>query len=297
MIDIKQCPICNGADFSPYLTCIDHSVSHETFGILQCNNCELLITSPRPDETDLEKYYLSPTYTSHINQGKSLLDRTYLLARTFTLKWKLSLLEKYHSKQKGSILDFGCGVGQFLNVALKGGWMTTGVEPSKVARMNADPMVSQNIAPSLQDIAAQPKKFDAITAWHVIEHVSELSKTIEILKQLLKDNGTMFIAVPNHNSWDARHYKSYWAAYDVPRHLWHFNIHSMTSLLSAHSLNVTRVVPMRLDAFYVSLLSERYGGGSIGLNGLAKTLINGLRSNRSAKKNMEYSSLIYIVKK
>jgi 2-polyprenyl-3-methyl-5-hydroxy-6-metoxy-1,4-benzoquinol methylase len=296
MIDVNQCPICQGTNFSPHLTCTDHSVSHETFAIVKCNTCELLITNPQPAYNELEKYYLSQAYASHINQGKSLLDKVYLLARTFTLKWKLSLLEKNHSKQNGTILDFGCGVGEFLNVANKHGWITTGVEPSQLARMNADPRVSQNIVPSLEHIPIQSKRFDVITAWHVLEHVSDLNNTIEILKQLLTDNGTIFIAVPNHNSWDARHYKSYWAAYDVPRHLWHFNIHSMTRLLSAHSLTVDNIIPMRLDAFYVSLLSETYKGGTFAPNRLAKTVVNGFRSNHSARKNLGFSSLIYIVK-
>jgi cyclopropane fatty-acyl-phospholipid synthase-like methyltransferase len=220
----------------------------------------------------------------------------YLLARTFTLRWKLSLLKKHHSKQNGSLLDFGCGVGEFLNVASKHGWVTNGVEPSKLARMNANPSVSRNIVPSLEDIPLQSKKFDVITAWHVLEHVSNLNNTIDILKQRLRDKGTIFIAVPNHNSWDAHHYKNYWAAYDVPRHLWHFNIHSMTRLLSAHSLTVANVIPMRLDAFYVSLLSEKYKGEKFAPSSVAKTVLNGFRSNHSAQKNLEFSSLIYIVK-
>ena len=297
MINIEKCPICQGTDFSAHLTCTDHAVSHETFQINRCTNCELLITSPRPADKDLGRYYLSDSYTSHVTKARSLLDRTYLLARSFTLKWKLHLLEKHHSKKKGLILDFGCGVGEFLREAAKKGWQITGVEPSAIARKNAEPTVSPRIVPSLQEIQPNAAKFDVITAWHVIEHVSDLNNTIQTLKQQLKHDGTIFIAVPNHNSWDARHYKSSWAAYDVPRHLWHFNIKSMTRLLNAHSLSVINVVPMRLDAFYVSLLSEKYKSGAIAIKGFAKSLINGLISNRSARKKTEYSSLIYIVKK
>jgi SAM-dependent methyltransferase len=297
MIVAKKCPICHGTDLPAHLNCIDHAVSHETFQIVRCVSCQLLITNPRPDDKDLEKYYFSDSYTSHVTKGKSLLDRTYLLARSFTLKWKLSLLEKHHAKKKGSLLDFGCGVGEFLRESSKNGWHTTGVEPSAIARKNADSTVSQRIVPELTDIATDQPRFDAITAWHVVEHVSDLNNTIQKLKQLLKDDGTIFIAVPNHNSWDARHYKSYWAAYDVPRHLWHFNINSMTRLLHAHSLSVASIVPMRLDAFYVSLLSEKYKSNAMLFSGLAKSVYNGIRSNRSAGTKMEYSSLIYIVKK
>lgn len=296
MIKIQKCPICHGTDLSAHLTCTDHTVSHETFQIVRCANCDLLITNPRPDDEELKKYYLSDTYTSHAKKGKSILDRAYLLARSFTIKWKLSLLQKHHDKN-GSLLDFGCGVGEFLREAAKSAWQTTGVEPSEIARKNADPTVSRRIVPALQDIAGREPRFDVITAWHVIEHVSDLNNTLQTLKQLLKDDGTIFIAVPNHNSWDARCYKSFWAAYDVPRHLWHFNINSMTRLLNAHSLSVAGIVPMRLDAFYVSLLSEKYKSNAMSFSGLAKSVFNGIRSNYLAGKKMEYSSLIYIVKK
>jgi 2-polyprenyl-3-methyl-5-hydroxy-6-metoxy-1,4-benzoquinol methylase len=296
MIEVTTCPICQGTNFAFHLTCTDHSVSHETFRLLRCTSCELLITTPRPPEGDLHKYYVSQAYTSHINQGKSALDRTYLFARQFTLKWKLSLLQKY-SAQKETLLDFGCGVGEFLKIAERNGWKTAGVEPSPVARQNADPIIAKNIRSSLHDILPSPNSFDAITAWHVLEHVHTLNETLESLTHLLASDGTIFIAVPNYNSWDARHYKNYWAAYDVPRHLWHFNIHSMTRLLSAHTLKVVSIVPMRLDAFYVSLLSEKYKNGAINASALTKTVVNGVRSNYSARNNTEYSSLIYIVRR
>ena len=297
MIHIDSCPICSGKDFTPFLTTTDHSVSHETFQIVRCKECNLLITNPRPADSELEKYYLSHTYTSHIKQGKSLMDRVYLLARRFTLKWKFSLLKKYTSVTNGHLLDFGCGVGEFLKISAHHGWAITGVEPSEVARMNADPDVLPYIHGSLRAINSQQKKFDAITAWHVLEHVSDLNNTLASLKHLLAPNGTMFIAVPNHNSLDAAHYAKYWAAYDVPRHLWHFDIDSMTKLMSAHSLTVSAVLPMRLDAFYVSLLSEKYKAGSFDISGSATSLLNGLRSNRFAKTNKEYSSLVYIARR
>lgn len=297
MIYVNECPICHGTAFSPFLTCADHSVSHETFHILRCKTCQLLFTNPRPADDQLPKYYLSTNYTSHIKQGKSLIDWAYLLARTFTLKWKLTLLKKYHSAPNGNLLDFGCGVGQFLKAAAANGWDPTGIEPSTIARTNADPVIAPYILSSLDEFNIQSKRFDIITAWHVVEHVSDLNHNIALLSQLLSDTGTIFIAVPNHNSWDARHYKDYWAAYDVPRHLWHFNIDSMTRLLSAHSLTVSAIIPMRLDAYYVSLLSEKYKTGSFALSQIARTLINGFRSNLSARKNNQYSSLIYIAKR
>jgi 2-polyprenyl-3-methyl-5-hydroxy-6-metoxy-1,4-benzoquinol methylase len=294
MTDVNICPVCHGTDFVHHLHCTDHSVSHETFSIIRCNTCQLLITSPRPENTQLGKYYLSNKYTSHIKKGKSALDQAYLLARTFTLKWKLSIVKKYVAKTNGTLLDFGCGVGEFIKVAKVKGWESVGVEPSQAARQNADTLISHDILPSLKDLQHQQKKFDAITAWHVLEHVDELSETVEILRSMLNAHGIIFIAVPNYNSWDARHYKEYWAAYDVPRHLWHFNVNSMTQLLKSHTLTVANIIPMRLDAFYISLLSDHYKTGSRPVNGLATALINGTRSNYAARENNDYSSLIFI---
>ncbi len=296
MINVHTCPICNGTNFLPFLDCTDHSVSHETFQLQRCKTCSFLITSPRPSDPQLEKYYLSDTYSSHIKEGKSLTDKGYLLARSFTLKWKLSLIEKYHTSSTRQLLDFGCGVGEFLKLSAKNGWNISGVEPSAVARTNADNNVQPHIVASSTALLNRPNQFDAITVWHVLEHVPDLNHNIDILKNVLQPNGTMFIAVPNHNSWDANQYGTHWAAYDVPRHLWHFNVQSMTRLLSAHSLTVEAILPMRLDAYYVSLLSEQYLGRP-NLIRFAKAIINGLRSNYMARNNGEYSSLIYIVKK
>jgi SAM-dependent methyltransferase len=254
------------------------------------------MTSPRPTDSQLEKYYLSQAYTSHIKNGKSLIDNAYLLARSFTLKWKLSLIERYNSSSNRELLDFGCGVGEFLKLSAENGWKIRGVEPSDVARKNADRKVQPYIADSLKGLVHQTARFAAISAWHVLEHVADLNDNLGILRSLLHPNGTLFIAVPNHNSWDAKHYEKHWAAYDVPRHLWHFNLESMKRLLSAHSLRVDAVLPMRLDAYYVSLLSEQYLGRANVVR-FANAIINGLRSNYMARNNGEYSSLIYIVKK
>jgi 2-polyprenyl-3-methyl-5-hydroxy-6-metoxy-1,4-benzoquinol methylase len=296
MTVIDACPVCRKSNFAQHLECKDHSVSHETFKLVRCEACQLVITSPRPSREELGRYYISEAYTSHIRKGRSTLDKAYLLARTFTLKWKLSIVKEYTTKTNQTLLDFGSGVGEFMKTARQKGWNTYGVEPSMVARQNADPSISQYILSSLDDVPSD-HHFDAITAWHVLEHVEALNETIEALKRKLNKGGTIFIAVPNHNSWDAQRYKQYWAAYDVPRHLWHFNQHSMTQLLSAHSLDVIAIVPMRLDAFYISLLSEKYCNNSLALTGVAKTVINGVRSNVHARTSKEYSSLIYIAKR
>jgi 2-polyprenyl-3-methyl-5-hydroxy-6-metoxy-1,4-benzoquinol methylase len=299
MIEINRCPVCDGRAFLPFITAQDYSISRETFPIIRCTDCGLLITTPRPSNDKLASYYSSPVYTSHVNTAKTIFDKIYFSARQFTLKWKLSLLENTipASSQK-NLLDFGCGTGEFLKVAKTNGWSTIGMEPSPFARQQADTTIAQDIKASTQEVTRHNQRFNAITLWHVLEHVENLNETLKTLKDLLEQSGIIFIAVPNHNSRDSAHYKQYWAGYDVPRHLWHFNTKSMKRLLENHALTLVRIIPMRLDAFYVSLLSEKYRDGkSISIVGMIKAFFHGLRSNYSARKSMEYSSLIYVIKK
>ena len=299
MIEIRTCPICDGSVFVPFITCLDHSISREKFTLIKCTQCDLVITSPRPSNDHLGKYYTSPAYTSHINQAKNTIDQIYLVVRNFTLRWKLALLKKYTSSStEKRLLDFGCGTGEFLKVAKSNGWQTMGMEPSHNARTHSDETVSRDIKASLQEVLSTEEKFDAVTLWHVLEHIEDLNTTIQNLKRILVQNGTIFIAVPNHSSWDGQHYKEHWAGYDVPRHLWHFGMKSIKLLMEKNSLTVTKIIPMRLDAFYITLLSEKYRNhGSFSITGMISALLNALKSNYSAKKNFEYSSLIYVVKK
>ena len=296
MIEITKCPVCDGIQFAPFTTCVDHSVSHETFNIVRCADCELLVTNPRPTNEQLAKYYESPAYTSHVGSAKSFIDKIYIATRNFTLQWKLSLVKKNSMTSGTTILDYGCGVGEFLKVAKLQGWDTTGIEPSSHARQQAAAIISSDIKSSLRQVTDAKKKFDVITLWHVLEHVEDLDLTIQKLRSVLADHGTIFIAVPNNSSWDADHYKQYWAAYDVPRHIWHFKKNNLRKLMEKNAMTLIRILPMRLDAFYISLLSEKYKNGSQSVLSIASAFVNGLRSNYHARTNMEYSSLIYIVR-
>jgi 2-polyprenyl-3-methyl-5-hydroxy-6-metoxy-1,4-benzoquinol methylase len=295
MLSITVCPVCSHQSFEPYLSCVDHTVSHETFPLLKCANCTFIVTSPRPTDGDLGAYYLSDEYISHSSKATTLFDKIYRLARHFTLRWKLRLVLENLSVNTGkpSLLDYGCGTGAFLKTAKDKGFIVAGVEPSQIARHTAIKITGEQIAKRLVDIDTD--QFDAITLWHVLEHIPDLSQTVSALKMLLATNGTMFIAVPNHNSIDAKIYGSNWAAYDVPRHLWHFNRDTMKLLMATHGLRIEKIIPMKLDAFYVSMLSEKTKPKANAPSIAIKGFINGLRSN-FGKNNGDYSSLIYIIK-
>jgi 2-polyprenyl-3-methyl-5-hydroxy-6-metoxy-1,4-benzoquinol methylase len=291
MISIIECPVCKSTNLQFLTSCQDFTVSHETFEIRQCTNCELGITTPRPDSYKLGDYYKSEEYVSHSGKTSGGIGLIYKLARRFTLRWKKETIVK--SKSSGSILDFGCGTGEFLHTMQNSGWTIAGVEPSDVARSKAETLTNQKIYNSLE----LSRGFDVVTAWHVIEHVPDLVETLLKLKGLLKKDGILFIAVPNFQSPDGVNYLEHWAGFDVPRHLWHFSKKSMGILLKSLGLELLNTMPMKLDAYYVSLLSEKYkNNNTLNLSSMIKGFLSGLRSNAMAKKGINHSSLIYVVK-
>lgn len=294
MQTIPECPVCGGDRFSKFLRCRDFSVSHETFTLMRCHSCSFILTSPRPDHGDIDKYYHSENYISHSTTTNNLFDRAYKITRVFTLKWKLNTIRAYSAPRSRTLLDYGSGTGEFLQQAQRKGLAVEGVEPSLKARTFARQLTGATIN---EKLGPEEQKYDIITLWHVLEHIPNLSEQFTQLKTALAKDGTMFIAVPNHQSHDARHYGGAWAAYDVPRHLWHFQQESMTRFLTKHALTLKAVLPMKLDALYVSMLSEQYLAGKKNPATMVKGLRHGFLSNHSARTTKEYSSLIYVATK
>ena len=289
---LDECPLCKSTAFKNHMICKDYSVSQESFAMVKCAHCKLLFTNPRPDEGNLYKYYQSENYISHTNKSNNPVNSIYKVARYFTINRKIKLVSKFH--KNGNLLDFGCGTGEFLKTGKKKGWNVTGYEPTKDAYEGMDQSIKSDIVSSLDEIQLK-KHFHVITLWHVLEHISDLRTTIQQLKKMLRPDGVLVIAVPNHESYDAEYYKEYWAAYDLPRHLYHFSQQTMKSLLSANKLKLIKTYPMPLDAYYVSLLSEKY---KTGRTNYIDAFSMGLKSNKAAKQNgNNYSSLIYIATK
>ena len=272
----------------PFLNCKDYTVSGETYEVMFNHEYEMLVTSPIP--TDIENYYKSEDYISHTNSRKTLIDKVYQSVRSYTLKRKLNLINSFKTESK-NILDVGAGTGDFLKICVSHGWRVFGVEPSNDARKIAQ---EKGLVLKEKLDEFQNQKFDVITLWHVLEHVEQISDYITKLKELLTENGRLVIAVPNYKSYDAKHYKEYWAAFDVPRHLWHFSQNSIHKIFSEESMLVEKTVPMKFDAYYVSLLSEKYKTGK--MNPI-KAFYRGFISNIKARTSSEYSSLIYVLKK
>jgi len=272
-----------------FLTVKDYSVSKETFDLYHDETLDMLITSPQPSLENLGKYYESEDYISHTDNKRSLFEKLYHLIKSIALKNKLNLINSLQPN-KGKILDIGAGTGEFLSVAKNDGWQTIGVEPSDKAKAIAK---SKGVSFVEQTSELENHSFDVISMWHVLEHVPDLDKQIKELKRLLKPTGTLIIAVPNFKSFDAKHYGKFWAAYDVPIHFWHFSKTAIKLLFEKEEMKLEKVLPMKFDSFYVSLLSEKYKSGKMNF---IKAFFIGLQSNWKAKKNFEYSSHIYILK-
>ncbi|GJM59453.1 class I SAM-dependent methyltransferase [Persicobacter diffluens] len=285
--NIERCPVCQGSHFSDFLACKDFTSSQEQFQIVQCDDCQFKFTNPIPKA--LGAYYQADSYISHTNKAQNLTQLLYKIARFFTLRGKEKLVRQYASTSK-SILDFGCGTGHFLEFCQKKGWEIEGLEPSKDARNQHAPVLKGKIASSVKELG--PEQVEIITLWHVLEHLEDLNETLQTLKQKLRSTGKLIIAVPNPESYDAQHYGPNWAAYDVPRHLYHFSQKSMQLLAEHHGFKINRKIPMKLDSFYVSLLSEQYKNGH---QNYFSAFYTGLKSNLAARKNNNFSSLIYIL--
>lgn len=286
------CPVCGSSSLTHFLDCIDYAVSRESFSLQKCQQCELLTTTPQPSENELPKYYQFEDYVSHTSKATNLINKIYLLARRYTLRQKRKLISKYSNT--GALLDIGCGTGNFLDECQRAGWKVAGIEPSEGARKIALD-VTENISPSIAE--HKGNNYNVITLWHVLEHLSDLNGSLEKIREMLGTNGTIFIAVPNYKSYDGQFYSKLWAGYDVPRHLWHFSEVTMKALVEKHQLRLTKIIPMKLDAYYVSLLSEKYRAGKLTPMAMINAIKNGFVSNNRASENTNYSSLIYVIKK
>jgi 2-polyprenyl-3-methyl-5-hydroxy-6-metoxy-1,4-benzoquinol methylase len=272
-----------------FLTLKDYSVSKETFDLYHDETLDMLITFPQPSLDNLGKYYESEDYISHTDNQRSLFEKLYHFIKNIALKNKLNLINS-HQPNKGRILDIGAGTGDFLSVAKKDGWQTIGVEPSTKAKSIA---INKGVSFVELTTELENNSFDVISMWHVLEHVPHLDKQINELKRLLKPTGTLIIAVPNFKSFDAKYYGKFWAAFDVPIHFWHFSKTAIKLLFEKEKMKLEKVLPMKFDSFYVSLLSEKYKSGKMNF---IKAFYVGLLSNWKARKSFEHSSHIYIIR-
>lgn len=295
MIHYSHCPICGSDNILSQLVAKDYTVSQKEFSIWQCNTCTAKFTQDVPAENEIAAYYTSDKYISHSDTKKGLVNTLYHLVRKRTLSAKRKLLIRHTGMKKGSVLDIGCGTGAFLHTVQQAGWTVTGLEPDATARRKAEALYQLQVGVPQKLFELKPGTFHAITLWHVLEHVHELHAYLKTITTLIAPGGKIFIAVPNYTSYDAAVYKQCWAAYDVPRHLYHFSPLSMQQLVATYGLQFSAIKPMWFDSFYVSMLSEKYRTGK---SNIFRACWNGLLSNIKALQNKNRcSSIIYILEK
>lgn len=290
-----SCPVCGSTDTGVVLEAKDYTVSGEVFAIRQCQTCTLRFTWPVPDEQHIGRYYHAENYISHSDTAKGLVNKLYHAVRRISLKQKKHWIEKSTGLTRGNILDIGCGTGAFLHEMQQSGWDVTGLEPDEGARYIAHKKYGLTTLSSGSLYDLPKNSFHAITLWHVMEHIHDLNGYLHQMFRLLHTEGHLFIAVPNYTSLDAGIYQQCWAAYDVPRHLYHFSPGAMRTLIRQHGLKLEEMHAMPFDAFYISLLSEKYKNGR---DHYLPGFINGLRSWAYANTRVEHSSsLLYILNK
>jgi 2-polyprenyl-3-methyl-5-hydroxy-6-metoxy-1,4-benzoquinol methylase len=289
MEKLNHCPVCKGTTLVPLGEFKDHMVSKELFELSKCGACSHVFTNPRIEESNIGPYYDSPDYISHTDDNRGLFAQLYQRLREVNLKRKRSLVKKF--AQGGSLLDIGCGTGQFLHFMLDSGFSAAGVEVNEGARKKASSRAS--VASSISEIEGD---FETITMWHVLEHVYDLDALFAFFNSNLK--GHAIIAVPNHESHDALHYGSNWAAWDVPIHVHHFNKNSLAVLAENHGFEIAHIEPMKLDSYYISLLSEQFKAGrnQRTVGDWIRGFVQGALSNAKAGSN-NTSSLIYVLRK
>ena len=296
IITRTNCPCCGSIAIRKVLDCKDYTVSNESFEIWECSDCTIRFTQHIPDQDSIGPYYQSDAYISHTDTQKGIVNKGYKIARSYTLNWKMKLVNQCvgNKTSPGSLLDIGAGTGAFLHKAYTSGWAVTGLEPDAGARKICKDKYNIDTEASGKLFDLPAKKYDAVTMWHVLEHVHQLNEYIEQIKRVLKQDGVALIALPNYTSKDAQQYNAYWAAYDVPRHPYHFSPAAISNLVAQHGMRLDSARPMWLDAFYIALLSEEYKNGK---SNLVAAVSNGLSSNLNALKNKDAcSSLVYIIR-
>jgi 2-polyprenyl-3-methyl-5-hydroxy-6-metoxy-1,4-benzoquinol methylase len=285
----RLCPACAAPVFTDLMTVKDHFLSKEDFLLLKCRNCYLVYTYPRPSEDTISDYYKSQEYISHSSTKKGIVNSIYTIVRNYTLNKKVRLVRSLVSGRQ--LLDIGAGTGHFIKRAQDGGFSVLGLEPDADARQVAKQENNVQLESKEELHSLQTESYDVVTMWHVLEHVYNLTADVKKIVSIIRTNGVLIIAVPNHTSFDAGYYEEFWAAYDVPRHLYHFSPETIKPLIEQFGLKLEKQLPMKFDAYYVAVLSEKYKGGSI-MNALRIGFLSNLRAGRNKS-----SSQIYIFRK
>ncbi|MEE9166369.1 MAG: class I SAM-dependent methyltransferase [Candidatus Neomarinimicrobiota bacterium] len=248
------------------------------------------VTHPLPHETRMGKYYESDDYVPHSEVPRGIIPLLYGNVQRLTLVQKRNLVERMAHFSGRRLLDLGCGTGAFLNTMHRAGWEVDGVEAHERARELVRKRYGLQVQAPDQWLKSDSPGFDIVTLWHTLEHLHGLDRYLQRIRDGLRNDGFLFVAVPNYRSYDAEHYQTLWAAYDAPRHLYHFDFGSLATLFRKHRFRLFKIRHLPFDSFYVSMLSEKNGDGS-----LVRGVWIGLRSYLQALPDPRRSSSILFI--
>ncbi len=295
MVHHSVCPLCSSESISPHFRCVDHFLSGEKFEVYKCAVCTFEFTQDVPEEKEIGKYYESDDYISHNDSSRSFSGKLYYLARNVMLRKKKNIIKGATGLNKGSLLDIGSGTGHFAGALKKAGWLVKGIEISEKARNLSISQFGLDVIDPGHISTLGSDSFDCITLWHVLEHFQDPYNYAAEIRRLLKPGGICIVALPNCSSFDANYYGAFWAAYDVPRHLWHFNPSAFALFSKKTGFIQERISVLPLDVFYISQLSEKYKGSKIPLiMGTVRALLFAVLSVFNKERG---SSIIYILRK
>lgn len=295
MVHNFSCPLCSSEKISIHLNSRDYFLTGEPFALFKCSSCGFVFTQDYPEEHETGKYYESEEYLSHNDNPNGFSDRIYRLVRSIMLRRKLRMVQKITGLKKGTILDFGSGSGHFAHTMKKAGWQVKGIEINANARNSSASKHGIEILDPKQISALKNASFDCVTLWHVLEHFHEPFEYFGEIMRLLKPGGICITALPNCSSYDARHYREFWAAYDVPRHLWHFTPSTFAIFSGKTGFQTVKLMNLPADVFYISYVSEKYKEvNNPFLKGIIRAKFYAIGAFFNKEKS---SSLIYILRK
>ena len=291
MVLRKHCPSCGSEKSNLFLQAPDYRISQLDFEIHSCWNCGLHYTKAVPSADTIGSFYKADSYDSHRVDNKSLISRIYRMVRKINVAKKIKWIHRYNSK-RGLVVDYGCGLGHLVSELKNQGYNAQGFEIDADVRALSRETLNLEIHPLEDFHLLDEASISVITMWHVLEHVYELNSDFQHIVDKLADDGAIFIAVPNFKSYDAKFYKKEWEAYDLPRHLYHFDNESIKRFCSRFGLRLESKIPMRFDSYYVSMRSEKNKKNGFLLRGVLIGWLSNLLSFRYG-----YSSHAYVFKK
>jgi 2-polyprenyl-3-methyl-5-hydroxy-6-metoxy-1,4-benzoquinol methylase len=224
-----SCPVCGAADrWAIALRGVVDYISDERFDILRCGTCGLGATHPAPPIERLADYY-PPRYRT---------ERQRFTAAMRTRRRAAAVESRFPRNFRGRLLDFGCGDGTFAIAMRDRGWnvsVTELDEPTLKRMRDAGIEAFHSDVVNQNDLVG---RFDAITCWHVAEHLPRPNDVVRWMRQALRPDGVLQMTVPNWSSWQARLTGRTWLHLDVPRHLYHFNSSTLARLLRDHGFTI-----------------------------------------------------------